>query len=204
MQLQLKADVETILEYPVGERRRVDQSVGRRQQDRAQGIEPALADRCVRPLVVGARGDDDLDLVPGGEQGQVFPAIPGALAGSGRLEVHDPRHPRVDFGDVERPRGFERHLVAGYPLAGLAFGIDEAGHVLAVDLLGKEHFAFQGPVQYDDAPCLVPARQVQPPRQALPGILPARIPEYALDVALDVLGQAQLEQIRLSALLAGS
>jgi hypothetical protein len=93
-------------------------------------------------------------------------------------------------------------LVAGDALAALAVGLDEAQQLLTVVLAGRRASRPAGAAQHDHTTLVLPAGECQravDPFPALTGIGPARDPEQTLDVALDVLRQAQLEQVGLRA-----
>jgi hypothetical protein len=70
-----------------------------------------LAQRLHCPVVVVATADHELDLIVRGEMSEVAPEVPGDFARAGRLQIDDAAHPRVDRRDVDRTRGFQRHLV---------------------------------------------------------------------------------------------
>ena len=100
----------------------------------------------------------------------------------------------LEIGDQHRV------LVARDALAALAVGFDEAQQLLPVVLLGKEHLALQGAAQHEHAARVLPAGKRQravDPFPALARVRPARDPEQALDVPLDVLREAQLEEVGL-------
>ena len=75
--------------------------------------EPMFGDRGARPLVVGAVGNDEFQFVALPQVLDVLPAVLRDLAGAGRLQVDDARDTRVDRGNVERARGFERDVATG-------------------------------------------------------------------------------------------
>ena len=61
-----------------------------------RAAELALTDDRAHPLVVGAVGEHELDLVARTDVLEVRPAVSARLAAAGALEVHDLVHPRVD------------------------------------------------------------------------------------------------------------
>ena len=71
-----------------------------------------------RPVVVIARGEDELQLVARSQQIEIFPAVFRRFAGARRLEIDDARDTRIDAADVERTTGFERNRVAGIAQGG--------------------------------------------------------------------------------------
>ena len=72
----------------------------------------ASAGRPLGPLVVGAVGDDELQLVPRPQRVQVLPAVAIALAAPRALEVDDAAHAFGNRVDREAAAGLEQHLVS--------------------------------------------------------------------------------------------
>ena len=96
--------------------------------------------------------------------------------------------------EADNPHG---DLIASDTLAVLAVGLDEAQPLLTVVFLGNEPPALQGTAQHDRAALVLSAGEGQRTVDFFPAptcIRPSRDPKQALDVTLDVLLQAQLEQ----------
>jgi hypothetical protein len=113
VQLQLEAHWQAVGDQPVGQRCRWQLVVHRRKKQRTEGCKLPFLDHLTRPFVVGAVFEDEFELVVGGQQGQVLPTIPIALAGAGGFDVDDARDARVDLANIEGARGFQRNGVAG-------------------------------------------------------------------------------------------
>ena len=99
--------------------------------------------------------------------------------------------------EVDNPHGV---LVASDALATFAVGLNEAQPLLTVVFLGDKPLTLQRAAQHDPAALVLPTGQCQcaiDPFPALAGIAPTRPPEQTLNGALDVLRQAQFEQVEL-------
>ena len=64
------------------------------------------------PVVVLAIGEHDLDLIACLQLRDVAPQVPLNLTRPRCLQIHDPTHARIDFGNVECARGFQGNLMA--------------------------------------------------------------------------------------------
>ena len=75
--------------------------------------ELALADRRAHPLVVGAVGEDELDLVARADVLEVRPAVAVRLAAARGLQVHDLVDARIDAGHVGLAARLDEHRAPG-------------------------------------------------------------------------------------------
>ena len=100
-------------------------SVGRREdgaeEDRAKVGQAMIADDVDGPVEIAAIADDELDLVDRFEPGEVGPHVGLNLAGTGRLEVEDDPHTRID-ARIDRAAGFQQDGRAGVGTAGSSAG----------------------------------------------------------------------------------
>src|SRR2546423_7042676 len=113
VQLDLQAHRQPVLEYPVGELARRELLMTRRKQHRTAGRKGELAQLAATPLVVAAPADHELHQVPRAQPRQLLIAVAVFLAGTGRLDVDDPRHARIDAPERHRATGFQRDPQAG-------------------------------------------------------------------------------------------
>jgi len=120
--LHLHAHRQPVVEHPARQVSRGEPVRDRREQDRRTRGEIPLANGHGGPLVVGAVGDDELDLVPGSQRIEVRPSVPSALPASGTLHVDDALDPRGHAVDREAPTGLEENFEAAR---------DEGAHQLA-------------------------------------------------------------------------
>src|SRR6266404_3002467 len=113
VQLDLQAHRQPVLEYPVGELARRELLMTRRKQHRAAGREGEVAQLGATPFVVAAAADHELHQVPRAQPRQFLIAVAALLAGTGRLDVDDFGHTRIDARERYRAAGFQRHPQAG-------------------------------------------------------------------------------------------
>jgi hypothetical protein len=113
VQLHLEPHRQPVRHDPVGQRARVELVLARREQHLAAFVQAVLGEHRARPVVVGPVAQHELDLVVRRQQFDVRPQVAIDFAGTRRLEVEHPRHPRVDLADADRSRGFQRHRMAG-------------------------------------------------------------------------------------------
>ena len=71
-----------------------------------------LGDDVAHPLVVGAVGEDELDLVARADVLEVRPAVAVRLAAARALQVHDLVHARIDPRDVRLAARLDEHRLA--------------------------------------------------------------------------------------------
>src|SRR5690606_20765874 len=87
--------------------------LARGEEDVAAPVEFVLRHHPSRPFVVVSVAEDELDLVVGGQQPDVLPAVARGFARARGLDIQHPRHPRVHRGNVDRAGGFQGHRVSG-------------------------------------------------------------------------------------------
>src|SRR5262249_14241449 len=109
MKLKLEAHVEARFQQPIREIHGRDGAKYTADQDDETPVEPVLADRGGRPVKIRAGGDHEFDLIGGLQDLQVGPAVVGAFAAVGALEVHDDVGPAIDAGHIMSAAGFEEN-----------------------------------------------------------------------------------------------
>src|ERR1700687_4726383 len=124
VELEAEAGAEIAGEHPFGEVAWIEQAVFRRarpagvlaeggREDEAggRGLQGVGADEVAGVVVVGARGEDELQLVATGEGGEVLRAEAQMLAAGGGLDIDG----LMDLGGAGNERalaaGFQQHLV---------------------------------------------------------------------------------------------
>ena len=113
MQLYLEAHRRGVGHHPVRQLRRVQRGHGRREENLGRTVIQPLAQHLQRPVVIGARGNDELHLLLGAQLAQSLPELTLGLAGSRRLDIHHAQHARVQVTEIDGPAGLDGDLVAG-------------------------------------------------------------------------------------------
>src|SRR5690606_39125725 len=113
VQLNLKAHGEPLVEYPLRELARFELTGARAEQDRATLVQSARKHELARPFEIRAIADDELHLLLGTQQLEIFQSIARGFPASRRLHVDDTDHSRVDVRHVHRAARFERDAIAG-------------------------------------------------------------------------------------------
>src|SRR5258707_6590801 len=111
VQLRLQSGRNVVGEHPLGERLQFQFSPYGREEQRP-AIEPLLVDDRSRPFVVGAVGNDELDLAFRIKMIQVGPAVLFDFSGARAFHVENDRSPRVDWSNVDRARGLDQQFEA--------------------------------------------------------------------------------------------
>jgi len=114
MQLQLQAHRQIVRDHPISQVASVQVMVAWRKQHLAgASVQTVLDQLGIRPVVVVAGTDDELDLVVGREQLDVLVAVTMRFLGVGGLEVDHAAYAGVNGRDVQGATGLQGNLVAG-------------------------------------------------------------------------------------------
>jgi len=120
--LEAEAGVEIVGEHPLGERAGIEQAIfggasacgslakgGREDQSGGVGIQAVGANEVTGVLVILARGEDELELVAGGEGGEVFRTEAQMLAAGGTFDIDNFVNLAGNEFEGTLAAGFEQH-----------------------------------------------------------------------------------------------